>query len=66
MAAAPPANEEENMLYDNFEIYLLTLLMEGFNKDINTISGIFHRVGGGSTHSTKIINFLPKNRYPSN
>ena len=33
------------------------LLREGLNKNINKFGGIFHGGGGGSTHSTKIINF---------
>ena len=35
------------------------ILREGLNKNKNKFGGIFHG-GGGSTHSTKIINFDQK------
>ena len=37
----------------------LDVLREGLNKNIKKFGGIFNR-GGGSTRSTKILNFDPK------
>ena len=43
------------MQYSNVSIFT-RFQREGLNKNINKTGGIFQG-GGGSTHSTKIINF---------